>query len=122
MGRRTTRSEQLPIGQVPTEDFIDVMATDALSPMRVIEALEDLVAADGLIGAMSSGQASIANNTTGLREVYRGSKAALNMFMGGSDAPYTIEETVPLLVDILLAKLNRPGLEYLDRFGKTVPW
>jgi NAD(P)-dependent dehydrogenase (short-subunit alcohol dehydrogenase family) len=144
----TTSSENLPIGQVPTEDFIDVMVTNALSPMRVIEALEDLVTADGLIGAMSSGQGSIANNTTGLREVYRGSKAALNMFMrsfaarqaetarallllapgwvktdlGGSDAPYTIEETVPLLVDIMVAKLNRPGLEYLDRFGKTVPW
>ena len=140
--------EDLPIGQVRTEDFVNVMVTNALSPMRVIEALEDLVTPAGLIGAMSSGQGSIGNNTTGLRELYRGSKAALNMFMrsfaarkssperafillapgwiqtalGGPKAPFTIEETVPSLVDVLLAKRQKPGLEYLDRFGQTVPW
>jgi NAD(P)-dependent dehydrogenase (short-subunit alcohol dehydrogenase family) len=144
----TTNNEQTPIGGVATADFIDVMVTNALSPMRVIEALEDLVSPAGLIGAMSSGQGSITNNATGGREVYRGSKAALNMFLrsfaarqgetrrafvlmapgwirtalGGPDAPYTIEETAPLLVDVLLSRLGSPGLAYLDRFGQTVPW
>lgn len=144
----TTNNEQTPIGAVATADFIDVMVTNALSPMRVIEALEDLVSPAGLIGAMSSGQGSITNNTTGGREVYRASKAALNMFLrsfaarqsetqrafvlmapgwirtalGGPDAPFTIEETVPLLVDVLLSQLGTPGLAYLDRFGRTVPW
>jgi NAD(P)-dependent dehydrogenase (short-subunit alcohol dehydrogenase family) len=144
----TTSNEQVPIGQVPTEEFVNVMVTNALSPMRVIETLQDLVPATGLIGAMSSGQGSIGNNTAGMREVYRGSKAALNMFMrsfaarqsgtaralvlmapgwiqtdlGGPNAPFTIEESVPKLVDVLLAKRERPGLEYLDRFGETVPW
>jgi NAD(P)-dependent dehydrogenase (short-subunit alcohol dehydrogenase family) len=144
----TTSNEDVPIGRVPTEDFVNLMVTNALSPMRVIEGLEDLVSATGLIGAMSSGQGSIGNNTTGMREVYRGSKAALNMFMrsfaarqsdsarafvlmapgwvqttlGGPDAPFTIEESVPNLVNVLLAKRERPGLEFLDRFGQTVPW
>jgi NAD(P)-dependent dehydrogenase (short-subunit alcohol dehydrogenase family) len=144
----TAAEEQAPIGQVSTEDFVHVMVTNALSPMRVIEALQDLVSPEGLIGAMSSGQGSITNNTVGLRELYRGSKAALNMFMrsfaarqsatkrafvlmapgwiktslGGPDAPFTIEEAVPEVVNVLLAKRERPGLEYLDRFGKTVPW
>lgn len=144
----TTNNEDTPIGAVSTDDFVDVMVTNALSPMRVIEALRDLVSPAGLIGAMSSGQGSITNNTTGLREVYRGSKAALNMFMrgfaarqaeterafvlmapgwirtdlGGSNAPFTIEETVPLVVDVLLSRLGKPGLEYLDRFGRVVPW
>jgi NAD(P)-dependent dehydrogenase (short-subunit alcohol dehydrogenase family) len=144
----TTIDEQIPIGQVSTEDFVNVMVTNALSPMRVIESLQDLVPLNGLIGAMSSGQGSITNNTRGLREVYRGSKAALNMFMrsfaarqsgteralvllapgwirtslGGDNAPFTIEESVPSLVNVLLAKAERAGLEYLDRFGKTVPW
>lgn len=142
----TTNNPQTPIGEVSTADFVEVMVTNALSPMRVIEALQDLVPPDGLIGAMSSGQGSIANNTAGSREVYRGSKAALNMFMrsfaarqadralllmapgwirtalGGDQAPFTLEETVPLIVDVLLAKLGNPGLEFLDREGRTVPW
>ncbi|WP_326946247.1 MULTISPECIES: SDR family NAD(P)-dependent oxidoreductase [unclassified Amycolatopsis] len=144
----TTNNPQTPVGEVSTADFVDVMVTNALSPMRVVEALRDLVPPDGLIGAMSSGQGSIANNTAGSREVYRSSKAALNMFMrsfaarpaeaeralvviapgwirtalGGPDAPFTMEETVPLIVDVLLAKRGKPGLEFLDRNGETVPW
>ena len=130
------------------EDFTTIMVTNALSPLRVIEALSGSVTATGLIGAMTSGQGSITNNTTGGREVYRGSKAALNMFLrcfaareappaagsccwppggsaptsAGTTPPTRLEETVPLLVDVLLAKRGRPGLEYLDRFGQVVPW
>jgi NAD(P)-dependent dehydrogenase (short-subunit alcohol dehydrogenase family) len=143
----TTEQEHVQIGDVTTEEFIRVMVTNALSPMRVIEKLHDLVPAGGLIGAMSSGQGSITNNTTGLREVYRGSKAALNMFMrsfaarsgasramvlmapgwvrtelGGPDARLSIEESVPNLVNVLLSKLGTPGLEYLDYLGRTVSW
>ena len=143
----TTQEEHVTIGAVTTDEFTRVMVTNALSPMRVVEALQDLVPANGLIGVMSSGQGSITNNERGLREVYRGSKAALNMFMrsfaarqaasrsmvlmapgwirtglGGPDAPFSIEETVPKLADVLLSQLGMPGLRYLDRFGQTVPW
>lgn len=136
------------IGGISDQEFIRVMVTNALSPMRVIEALEHLVPIDGLIGAMSSGQGSISDNVKGSRELYRGSKAALNQFMrsfaaresqraramilmapgwirtdlGGPGAPFTIEEAVPQIVDVLIAKRARPGLEYLDRSGRTVPW
>ena len=136
------------IGEVTTEEFVRVMITNALSPMRVLETLGDLVAADGLIGVMSSGQGSVSNNTNGQRELYRGSKAALNMFMrsfaareaqapramavmapgwintdlGGPNAPLTIEDSIPSLVNVLLEKRARPGLEYLDYRGRTVPW
>jgi len=144
----TTRYEHIPIGEVTTEEFNIVMLTNALSPMRVIESLQDLVTPTGLIGAMSSGQGSIANNDTGLREVYRGSKAALNQFMrsfavrqpepgrsllvmapgwvrthlGGPDAPYSISDTIPSLVNVMLAQLGTPGVQFLDWQGKTVPW
>ena len=144
----TNRDPTQTIGEVSTEEFMHVMLTNALSPMRVIESLEKYVAANGLIGVMSSGQGSITNNTGGQRELYRGTKAALNMFMrsfaarqagsaramvvmapgwiktdlGGADAPLTVEETIPSLVNVLLKKQDRPGLEYLDYLGRTVPW
>ena len=139
------------VAEVSTKDFVDLMVTNALSPMRVVETLEPAVTEAGLIGIMSSGQGSVANNEMGQREVYRGSKAALNMFMrsfaarqkeksgtlrpmalmapgwvktelGGEGAKLTIEESIPSLVDVLLAKQTRPGLEYLDYLGRTVPW
>jgi NAD(P)-dependent dehydrogenase (short-subunit alcohol dehydrogenase family) len=136
------------IAEVTTEEFVRVMVTNALSPMRVLESLEPHVAPTGLLGVMSSGQGSVANNETGQREVYRGSKAALNMFMrsfaarhagssramvlmapgwvrtemGGPDGRLSIEESIPSLVQVLLSKRARPGLEYLDYLGRTVPW
>lgn len=136
------------IGEVSTDEFVHLMITNALSPMRVIESLEHYVTATGLIGVMSSGQGSIGNNETGQRELYRGTKAALNMFMrsfaarqagtpramalmapgwvqtalGGPDARLTIDESIPSLVNVLLEKQGRPGLEYLDYLGRTVPW
>ncbi|GJK19909.1 hypothetical protein TUM17554_27240 [Klebsiella pneumoniae] len=36
--------------------------------------------------------------------------------------PLTIEETIPCLVNVLLDKQRRPGLEYLNYQGRTVPW
>lgn len=124
------------------------MITNALSPMRVIEALQPLVPASGLIGIMSSGQGSVSNNEKGGHDVYRGSKAALNMYMRsfaarhtddpralvllapgwirtalrGSNAPFSLEETVPKIVSTLLSQRGIQGLRYIDREGKTVPW
>lgn len=144
----TNRDPNQAIGDVSTDDFVNLMITNALSPMRVIESLEPCVPATGVIGVMSSGQGSISNNEKGGRELYRGTKAALNMFMrsfaarhadssrsmvlmapgwvrtdlGGADAPFTMEENVPKLVDVLLSQQGTPGLQYLDYRGQTVPW
>jgi NAD(P)-dependent dehydrogenase (short-subunit alcohol dehydrogenase family) len=143
-----TNNPNETIGEVSTEEFIRVMVTNALSPMRVVEVLCNVVADEGTIGVMSSGQGSVANNTNGMREVYRGSKAALNMFMrsfaarhrtkkrsmvlmapgwvrtemGGVDARLSIEESIPNVVSTLLAAHGVPGLQYLDYLGRTVPW
>lgn len=143
-----TADEDGSVADVPTEEFVRVMITNAVSPMRVVERLQDLVVPTGVIGVMSSGQGSIANNESGRREVYRASKAALNMNMrsyaarhagearamvlmapgwirtalGGSKAPFTVEEAIPKVVEVLLAQRGKPGLQYLDRMGHTVPW
>jgi NAD(P)-dependent dehydrogenase (short-subunit alcohol dehydrogenase family) len=134
--------------EASTEAFVRVMVTNALSPMRVMEGLQDLVPADGLIGVMSSGQGSVGANEKGGAEVYRASKAALNQFMrcyaarhagepralvlmapgwirtalGGPAAPFSVEEAIPKVVDVLLSQQGKPGLRYLDREGRTVPW
>ena len=136
------------IGEVSTEEFIRVMVTNALSPLRVIENLERRVAARGLIGVMSSGQGSVSNNEKGGHEVYRASKAALNMLMrsfaarhrddprtllllapgwvqtdlGGPEARLTIQDSIPNLVKVVEAQAGKSGLQYLDYLGRTVPW
>ena len=59
---------------VTTEEFNRIMMTNALGPMRRVEALADLVSPNGVIGVMSSGLGSIAGNDSGGWEVYRASK------------------------------------------------
>ena len=137
-----------PIGDVSSDEFVRVMTTNALAPMRTIEQLDSLVTKTGLIGVMSSGRGSVTNNTGGEEELYRGSKSALNQFMrsyaarhsessramalmapgwvrtelGGPEARLSIGESIPRLVETLLKKQGSPGLEYLDYLGRTVPW
>ena len=53
------------IADVSTDEFIRVIVTNALSPMRVVEILQDLVLPTGTSGIMSSGQGSITNNENG---------------------------------------------------------
>ena len=136
------------VAETSTDEFIKVMVTNALSPLRVIEAFQDCVEPTGTIGVMSSGQGSVANNTNGGHEVYRGSKAALNSYMrsydarhrgeqrtlilmapgwvktdlGGPDARLTMEESIPGVVNVIDSLRGQPGLHYVDYLGQTVPW
>jgi NAD(P)-dependent dehydrogenase (short-subunit alcohol dehydrogenase family) len=136
------------VAETSTDEFNRVMVTNALGPLRVIEALEGHVDPEGTIGVMSSGQGSVTNNVRGGHEVYRGSKAALNTFMrsyaarhdgdgrtlvlmapgwvatelGGPDARLSIDDSIPNVVATLDALRGRPGLHYVDYLGRTVPW
>jgi NAD(P)-dependent dehydrogenase (short-subunit alcohol dehydrogenase family) len=143
-----TNEPEGTVAETSTDEFTRVMVTNALSPLRVIETLQDRVEPAGTIGVMSSGQGSVTNNERGGHEVYRGSKAALNTFMrsyaarhageartlvlmapgwvrtemGGPDARLSIEESIPNLAKTLDALGGSPGLHYVDYLGRTVPW
>jgi NAD(P)-dependent dehydrogenase (short-subunit alcohol dehydrogenase family) len=136
------------IATVSTEEFVRVMVTNALSPMRVVETLADLVPPGGTIAVMSSGLGSVANNDRGGYEVYRASKASLNTLMrsfaarhsddprtlltiapgwvrtdmGGPSATFDVETSVRGVADTIAARAGTPGLAYLDHAGRIVPW
>ena len=136
------------IADVSTDEFTRMMVTNALSPMRIVDRMQDLVLPTGTIGIMSSGQGSITNNENGHNEIYRGSKTALNMLMrsfaarhaddprtlllmapgwvrtdlGGPQARLSIEENIPILANTMDAKAGKAGLQYLNYLRKTVPW
>jgi NAD(P)-dependent dehydrogenase (short-subunit alcohol dehydrogenase family) len=143
-----TNQPEGTVAETSTEEFVRVMVTNALGPLRVVEALQDHVEPSGTIGVMSSGQGSVANNERGGHEVYRGSKAALNTFMrsyaarhrgdnrslvlmapgwvrtdmGGDDARLSIDDSIPNVVKTLDSLRDKPGLHYVDYLGRTVPW
>lgn len=138
----------LPIGEVPTDMFTEVMVTNALSPMRVVEFLRPLVVPDGTIGVMSSDQGSITLNTDGGQDLYRASKSALNQLMrcyaarhagdsrtlilmdpgwvrtelGGMEADLSVEESVPGVAETIESHRGKPGLHFVDHQGRTVLW
>ena len=116
--------------------------------MRVVESFQDLVLPTGTIGIMSSGQGSITNNENGVHDVYRSSKAALNMLMrsfaarhsgdtrtlllmapgwvrtdlGGPQARLSIEESIRNLANTMDVQAGTAGLQYLDYLGRKIPW
>lgn len=135
------------IAQVSTEEFTRVMMTNALSPMRAIEALDELVNANGSIGVMSSTLGSVSENTGGSYEVYRASKAALNTLMrsyaarkgdkrsllamhpgwvktdmGGPEADIDVKTSAKGLIDTIEKNRNSAGLKFVDYKNTTIGW
>jgi len=124
------------------------MSTNALAPLKVIESLQDLVVERGTIAVMSSRQGSISLNDRGTYDVYRASKAALNHLvrsyaarhsggartllliapgrvqtdLGGSDAPVTVEQVVPRIIDTIDSHRSAGGLHFVNAENEVVPW
>jgi NAD(P)-dependent dehydrogenase (short-subunit alcohol dehydrogenase family) len=141
------RANELTPLQVDEKDFLDMMLTNALSPMRVVEVFHDVVAESGVVAVMSSEIGSIAN-CNGFWELYSSSKAALNMLMkafaarhpddpralllvapgwvrtemGGGEAILEVSDSIPLVVDMVERNAGIPGLRFIDRHGEILPW
>jgi NAD(P)-dependent dehydrogenase (short-subunit alcohol dehydrogenase family) len=138
---------ELPIGEVTPEQFGEQMLINTYAPLRLIERLGDLVADNGMIAVMSSGLGSVENNVGGGYELYRLSKAALNMGlkslatrdakartwlavapgwvrtdMGGPEAGLSIKESIPRLTDMLERHRGARGVSFFDYKDDAVPW
>ncbi len=135
------------IGEVSTEEFVRVMTTNALGPLRVLETLADLVAAQGVMAVMSSGLGSVAGNTGNGWEAYRASKAALNTLMksfasrqkksqtflvmspgwvrtdmGGTSAPLDVATSVRGLADTIAKREGNGGVAFVGYDNKDIAW
>lgn len=136
------------IGEVSDEEFMRVMVTNALSPLRVIEQLIELVTPAGQVAVMSSGLGSVANNTEGGWELYRASKAALNTLMrslaarhggetrgffaiapgwvrtdmGGAGAALDVETSIAGVADTLQQRAGSRGLVFVNYLNEILPW
>lgn len=135
-------------GNATREDLDQIMWTNTLAPIRIAEAVLPRVVEGGTVAFMSSILGSVTENTSGGYDLYRISKASLNMLargfaashaqrsgitvlslhpgwvrtdMGGPSAPLGVEESVRGLADVLEARHARRHL-YLDYQGREIPW
>lgn len=129
------------------DEIAEVMLTNAFGPARAGRALLPRIRPGGTLAFMSSLMGSIADSSGGY-ELYRASKAALNMLakgiaeqdakardvavlclhpgwvrtdMGGANAPLTVAESVAGLADVLEAA-GGAGFGFVDHTGKALPF
>lgn len=132
--------------QATADEVAEVMMTNAYGPVRAGRALLPAIRKGGTLAFMSSLMGSISDSSGGF-ELYRASKAALNMLakglseqdakgravavlsmhpgwvktdMGGPSAPLSVEESVAGLADVVEAS-GGAGFRYVDYTGKELP-
>ncbi len=138
----------LALGDVANDDIQNIFLTNAISPIRIADALSSRVAAGGTIAFMSSILGSIGTNDDGRAELYRASKAALNSLirsfrarhaaddvtilalhpgvvrtaMGGPDAALDIATSVRGVADVIEARRGTGGQAFVDYRNQIIPW
>ena len=139
-------AQEKPLGEVSEADFGRIMLVNAYAPIRAVDRLIHLVAPTGTVAVMSSGLGSIARSN-GSWEIYRMSKAALNMGlktlsvrmadartylcvtpgwvktdMGGPGAMLEIEQSIPHLVDMTETRAGSGGIAFVNYDNEEFPW
>lgn len=137
----------VPAGKVSTQEFDRVMRTNALAPMRIIEALADRVSSKGVVAVMSSALGSVSMDPSPSYELYGASKAALNRMlrgyaarieggptllaimpgwvqtdMGGAEAPLDVSTSTKGIVDAVTARAGSGGLHFIDYTNTILAW
>jgi NAD(P)-dependent dehydrogenase (short-subunit alcohol dehydrogenase family) len=135
-----------PIQDVPFAAAGQEFITNAVGPLHLAEALLPSVVAGGTVVFMTSILGSIGSNAGGGTELYRASKAALNMLascfalrhrshpvvlmhpgwvrteMGGPNAHIDVPTSAKGMADVIEQRRKSPGLIYLDYQGTRLPW
>ncbi len=134
------------VREVAHEEVARMFVTNATAPIALAESLQDRLAPNATVVFMTSLMGSIASNAGGGMEMYRASKAALNMLascyalrqkshpvlllhpgwvrtdMGGDNAPLDIPTSVAGMLDVVAGRAGKPGVAYLDYQGHKLPW
>lgn len=133
--------------QATPEEVAEVMMTNAFGPVRAAKKLLPAIKDGGTLGFMTSLMGSVADSSGGY-ELYRSSKAALNMLakgvaeqdagprgiatlalhpgwvqteMGGPQAPLSVTDSVKGLADVI-EEASGAGFRYADYTGKDLPF
>ena len=139
-------NSQVPAHQVGQDDVAKEFITNATGPIALAEALQARLAPDATVAFMTSILGSVASNAGGGMELYRASKAALNMLgscyalrhkgtpvlllhpgwvrteLGGANAPVDVPTSVRGLADVIANQDGKAGIAYLDYQGNKLPW
>jgi NAD(P)-dependent dehydrogenase (short-subunit alcohol dehydrogenase family) len=134
-----------PLKDVPAAQIGLEFVTNATAPIALAETLLGQISPGGTIVLMTSILGSLASNAGGGMDIYRASKAALNMMamnfalrhkdhpvrlmhpgwvrtdMGGANAPVDIATSTRGMADVIIRD-TKPGLAYLDYQGQKLPW
>ena len=142
--------ESAEFGNTNTEVWLDTFNINVISPMKMVEAFADNVAASEkkIIANMSSKMGSIADNGSGGSYAYRSSKTALNSTMmsaahdlkdrnisvlmlhpgwvrtnmGGPNGELSTAESATSLIKTLSKTTIKDSGKFLDIDGSIIPW
>ncbi|WP_100260261.1 SDR family NAD(P)-dependent oxidoreductase [Qipengyuania seohaensis] len=134
--------------EATADEVAEVMMTNAFGPVHLAKTVLPHISDGGTLAFMTSLMGSIEDSSGGF-ELYRTSKAALNMLakgvseqdagpraiatlalhpgwvqtdMGGPNAKITVDESVKGLADVVEGAAGKSGFRYVDYTGKDLPY
>ncbi|MGM3423642.1 SDR family oxidoreductase [Pseudomonas benzopyrenica] len=125
----------------------ELFLTNAVAPLRLLDALAPRMAAEGIVACLSSQMGSVSLARAAEMPLYGASKAALNSLLqswvvgrqpafavlalhpgwvrtelGGDKAPVEVADSVAGLVATIDARAGQSGSAFLDYQGQALPW